>query len=66
MKVIVQVEPKDVYERFPPKLKEVTDSLVKSIMESEVFDTEEQARDWATVQVWKSLQNIAKESKEHS
>ena len=63
MKIIVQVEPKDVYEQFPAKIKEACDSLVKSLMEFGCFDTEQQARDWATIQFWNGMKKLAEEQK---
>jgi hypothetical protein len=61
VKVILQVSPQEVYSAFDAKLKEVTDTLVRCLMDNDVFDSEQQARDWATVQVYNGLKKLAKE-----
>jgi hypothetical protein len=60
----VTVEPKDIYDAMPPSMKQLVDSLADSIIKHGVFPTDQQAKDWAITQVYKSIQNIAKEERE--
>lgn len=63
-KLILQVSPQEVYNAFDSKLKEVTDTLVRCLLDGGCFDSEQQARDWATVQVYNGLKKAVAEEQQ--